>query len=57
MLTIRTVTGENQINKKAPETKRRNKQIAAKTRPRNSVNKQENDSHKLNSALLTRDPL
>ena len=57
MLTIRIITGENKINKKTPETKRRSKQIAAKTRPRNSVNKQENDSHKLNSARLTRDAL
>ena len=57
MITRRKINGENQKNKEITETKRRNKQNAAPTRLRKSVNKLENYSHKQNSARLIRDSL
>ena len=53
----KVIAGDNLKAKKITETKRRNKQITAQTRPRNSVNKIGNISHKLNRARLIRDPL
>ena len=54
---IKVLRGENFKAKRVIETEKRNKQITAQTRQRNSVNKLENKSHKLNRARLIRDPL